>query len=251
MAKVKETYNNLIDLCILLEEKPEFTGNAEEMFRYLLTDYFFKTEISQSKGLEMLLNDLKPPEPLKGKKSLFEVQLDDLEPEITGTTVNDSLAGRIMLAPQFLKAFYPHHAPSFGKLPEDVKFELMDRIKEKNLCIIEAFKKMARDRESDKNRKIITLIALILKNISQKTGRPLAKLERPADSIIRASFAKSDEIFNGSQRQISDLSDDVKIKDLLKTFFVIRQFSEIAELAQLYRIELSRYRKRGIKTGTS
>jgi hypothetical protein len=251
MAKIKETFNNLIDLCIILEEKPEYTGKADEMFRYLLTDYFFKTEVNQSKGLELILNEFKIPELLKGKKSLFEVTLDDLEPDIGGTTVNDSLAGRIMLTPQYLKSFYPHHAPSFGKLPEDVKFELLDRIKEKNKCITDAFNKMTKDRESDRSRKVITLIALILKNISQKTGRPLAKLDRPADAIIRDAYSKSDEVFNGSQRQIAELSDDVKIKDLLKAFFVIRQFSEIAELAQLFRAELSRYRKRGIKTGTS
>ena len=47
-----------------------------------------------------------------------------------------------MLSQQYLKAFYPHHAPSFNKLPEDVRFELLDLIKERNETILTAFEKM-------------------------------------------------------------------------------------------------------------
>ena len=66
------------------------------------------------------------PHSLTACKSLFDISIDDLASFVRGTTVNDSLAGKIMLSQQYLKAFYPHHAPSFNKLPEDVRFELMD-----------------------------------------------------------------------------------------------------------------------------
>ncbi len=251
MAKVKETFNNLIDLCITLEEMPEYTGKADEMFRHLLTNYFFKQETYQSKSIELILNEYKVPESIKGLKSLFELGLEELKNHVEGSTFNDSLAGKVLLSPQYLKAYFPHHPPSFSKLPEDVKFELLDRIKEKNGSIIAAFEKMEMDKQADKSRKIITLIALILKNICKKSGKPLAKISDPAEVIIKKIFNNTSEVFNGSQRQFSELGDDTKIKELLKTFFVIRQFSEINDLTRLYRAELTRYRKRGIKTGTA
>jgi len=250
MAKIKETYNNLIDVCIILEEKPEYTGKAKEIFKNLLTDYFFKLEIGQSKSLEFFFGDFPMPEFLADKQSLLGIPIDDLKHYINGNSINDSLAGKIMLSNQYLKSFYPHHVPSFSKLPEDVKFELIDKIKEKNKYIISAFEKMNLDGEADRKRKIITLVALIMKNICRKTGRPLGKLNMPVEELIRKTYNIADEVFNGSQRQIAELGDDIKIKELIKAFFTIRQFSEINELAKIYRDELTRYKKRGIKTGS-
>ncbi len=151
-----------------------------------------------------------------------------------------------MLSQQYLKAFYPHHAPSFNKLPEDVRFELLDLIKERNESILKAFEKMLVDREADKKRKILTLIALILKNIHLKTGSPFNKLSRPAEDIIRDIFSHTDEVFSATQKQITEIKDDTKIKQIVKTFFMVKQFKDITEISAMFKDELERYRKRTI-----
>jgi hypothetical protein len=153
-----------------------------------------------------------------------------------------------MLSKEFLKHQYPHHAPSFGKLPEDVRFELIDDIKEKNSLIINAFSKMFKDLETTKERTVITLIALILKNIHRKTGRAINKLDEPAETIIKNIFPNTDSVFCGDQKQMGQLSDDSNIKDLVKKFFIIKQFAEITELAELFNDELSRFKRRWVKS---
>jgi hypothetical protein len=220
------------------------------MFRHLLTNYFFKQEVSQGKSIELIFNNLPLPDFLKKKKSLLEVTSEEIRDYVEGTVINDSLGGKVLLSAPYLKVFYPHHMPSFNKLPEDVRFELLDKIKEKNSNIIAAYNKMNLDKEADRKRKILTLVAIILKNVCRKSGRPVANIESSVEESIRKIFRNTDEVFNGSQRQYAELSDDTKIKDFIKTFFVVRQFKEINELAGIYKDELSRFRKRGLKIGT-
>ncbi|MCP4134188.1 MAG: hypothetical protein GY754_24660 [bacterium] len=248
MAKQKgESFNNLIDVCICFEENPELAGHSNEMFKQLLTDYFFKESSRENKRLEMFFDDLSLPPFIEGKSSLFDIDTNELATFVNGQGVNDSLAGTFMLSKAYLKTFFSNHPTSFKQLPDDVKYDLIDQIKDKNENIISAFEKMNLDKEADKKRKIITLLALILKNLQRKSGRPIRKLEKPAKDIIRSIFNNTDEIFSGSQIQMSDLSDDTHVKELIKSFFIIRQFKEITEMAERFKTELERYRKRGLK----
>jgi hypothetical protein len=246
MAKKENSFNNLIDECMKLNEAPDVAGKAPEQFIRILSGYFFGSEAGLNRGLELFLNNLEPPDFLKGAASLFEIDIDRLKSYINGNSLNDSLGGKIMLSPQYLKAFYPHNPPSFNKLPEDVRFELMDLIKEKNGAIIAAFEKMMMDRGADRKRKVLTLVALIIKNVHLRTGSPLNRLPKPAEEIIRSIFNSADEVFTAGQRQMADLRDDTKIKQLVKTFFMVKQFKEITDVADLFREELERYKKRTV-----
>jgi hypothetical protein len=227
-----------------MQDDPERPATAREEFVWIIGEYFFKQEKEASRSFELIINNMESPAFLDGVKSLFELNMEDLTSFVRGTTVNDSLAGKIMLSQQYLKAFYPHHAPSFNKLPEDVRFELLDRIKERNDNILSAFEKMLVDRDADRKRKIITLIALILKNIHLKTGAPFNKLPKPAEELIRGIFIHTDEVFTASQKQVAEIQDDTKIKQVVKTFFMVKQFKDITGTAALFKDELDRYRKR-------
>jgi hypothetical protein len=246
MLKKGESYNNLIDVCLKLVEDPELRGKAKDQFIRLLTDYFFLNEKKENRSLELFLSNLESPSFIGEAKTVLEIPIDKLSSYVKGNTINDSLAGKIMLSQQFLKAFYPHHAPSFNKLPEDVRFELMDAIKDKNENIIAAFEKMMTDRTADMKRKVITLVALIIKNTHKRSGAPLNKLSKSVEEIIRSTFHNTDEIFTASQKQMADLQDDTKIKQIIKSFFMIKQFKDITDIADLFKEELERYRKRTI-----
>ena len=244
MQKKAETYNNLIDICIEYEEDPELEGDAQKMFNRLLSGYFFRYEVSESKAMEFFLSDFSPPPFLEGAGTLYNIDVDELRLYVQGGMINESLAGSIMLSPPYLKSFYANHPPSFSKLPEDIKFELIENVKEKNEQIIYAFEKMVADIDADRKRKIVTLAALILKNIHHRSGRPMNRITRPVDEILSSVFHDADEIFTATQKQVTDLKDDTKIKELVKTFFVVKKFREITEITDMYKGELDRYKKR-------
>lgn len=244
MAVKNGGVNNLIDVYIAMRDNPELGKDVREQFHWILGEYFFKQEKESNRNFELFINNIESPAFLGSLTSLFDISLEELSTFVRGTTVNDSLAGRIMLSQQYLKAFYPHHAPSFNKLPEDVRFELLDLIKERNETILKAFEKMLVDREADKKRKVLTLIALILKNIHLKTGAPFNKLQKPAEDIIRGIFSHTDEVFSANQKQIAELQDDTKIKQIVKTFFMVKQFKDITEISAMFKDEMERYRKR-------
>jgi len=208
--KKAETYFNLIDVCIALEEDNAVAGNAPAMFKKLLTDYFFKREIEESKKMEIFFNNYKNPAFLEGKTSLYSIDLEEFKNFIEGESVSESLCGNIMLSKNYLQSFYTHHVPDFKKLPEDIKFEIFDKVKAKNNCIIGAFQKMSEDKNADKNRKVIALVALILKNIYKKTGQPFNQLPS-VDETISTTYRNCQEVFNSSQKQVSDLKSDSKI----------------------------------------
>jgi hypothetical protein len=246
MAKKNDSYNNLIDVCLKMFDDPEISGSVKKQFIRLLTDYFFQNEKNENRSVELLLNNVETPPFLDSLNSIFDADLEEMGAFVRGSTTNDSLAGKIMLTPQYLKAFYPHHTPSFNKLPEDVRFELMDAIKEKNETVMSAFEKMHVDRDADKKRRVLTLVALILKNIHHRTGAPFNSLPRSAEEIIRETFHNTDELFTASQKQLADLQDDTKIKQVVKTFFMVKQFKDITGIADMFKEELARYKKRTI-----
>ncbi|MBP7734996.1 MAG: hypothetical protein KA369_03395 [Spirochaetes bacterium] len=246
MAKKDESFNNLIDEYLKMVEDPNHPGGVGGQFNRLLTDYFFINEKNENRTLEQFLEKIEPPEFLGSAKSIFDMDIENLRGYVRGPSTGESLAGKIMLSQQYLKSFYPHHAPAFNKLPEDVRFELMDAIKDKNETIITAFEKMMSDRDADRKRKVLTLIALIIKNIHYRSGIPLNKLPKNVEEIIRETFLDTDEIFTASQKQMADLLDNTKIKQLVKTFFMVKQFKDITGIAEMFIAELERYRKRTI-----
>lgn len=248
MPPKKESYNNLIDFCLSMEADEEISDDRAVLFSKVLAEYFFKKETKESKNFNAFLSDLDVPDFIKNTESLLDIDINKLEQYVNGESVNASLAGKIMLSTQYLKAFYSHHSPSFSKLPEDIKFELIDKVKEKNSVIISAFKKMGIDKDSDTKRKIITLIALILKNVHRKTGRPLKNTETSAVEIITSLYKNADSLFTADKIQTTDLKDDSKIKDLIKNFFIIRQYGDIKEISEIYKSELDRYIKRRLRS---
>ncbi len=243
----RESYHNLIDVCMAFEEDPEIGGNTTLIFRKILSDYFFKKETYDSKSMEFFFENFPVPPFIAEKNSIINIDLEEMSLYIQGETVNNSLCGKIMLSSQFLKYYYPHHPPSFAKLPNDDKEELIQKVRDKNDVITNAFEKMNSDRESDKNRKVLTLIALILKNIHVKTGLPFNKLNKKAEDIIRSIFINCDDTFKASQKQTADLKDDNKIKTLVKEFFTVKKFQDIAEISKTFKNELERYRKRTLR----
>jgi hypothetical protein len=246
-SKSIEGFNNLLDACIKLEDDPQFVNNAKLIFHKLISDYFFKSEIKISKNIELFIGTLKPLACLENTKNIYDINIADFSNEISGVTFDKSIAGSVMLSGAYLKAFYPHHTPAYSKLPEDIKFELKDKIEQKNTAIIESFNKMKADMEADSRRKIVSLIALIIKNIHLRSGLPLCTLQKSAEEIIRGIFNCKDDIFTASERQNSELRDDSRIKDLVKIFFEVRQFKEIAEISEMYKNEFDRYRRRVLR----
>ncbi|RPI94633.1 MAG: hypothetical protein EHM32_06560 [Spirochaetales bacterium] len=243
----KETFNNLIDICIQMEENPDLAGNAKEMFRQLLAEYFFRSDVYDSKKIAYLIENMALPDFLGECRSLIEIDMDRLRAFIEGDSINDSLGGRIMITADYLKSFYPHHPPAFNKLPPDVREELLRKVKNRNLLIIDAFEKIMTDRAADRSRKVITLVALILKNIHRKTGLPLNPPGAPAETVIRGIFAHCDDVFNAKQRQVAELNDDTKIKEIIKAFFTVKKFQDLAGITKLFKVELDRYRKRALR----
>jgi len=239
-------FNNLIDVCLQVEDDPAVTGKVKDQFIWIIREYFFQEEKSAGKNIELVINNLPPPQFLSPGTRIFDINLDDLKKYVMGNTFNDSLAGKIMLSQPYLKVFYQNHPPAYTKLPEDVRFELMDVIKQKNAAILSAFEKMHVDRNADKQRKMLTLAAMILKNIHQRTDAPFNKLQKPAEEIIRSIFLNTDEVFTASQKQVADLSDDTKIRQLIKSFFTIKQFREITAITAMFKEELERFRKRTV-----
>lgn len=238
---------DLIDSCIDAERDPEISGNAVEIFRRLMITYFFREETEENKGFTLFLEKMELPGFLGGYTSIFDVDLSELKRSIDGETTNDSLCGKIMLSSHYLKAFYPHHPPSFAQLPADVKPELLTNIKTMNADIYQAFEKMKKDEAADRNRKILTLIAMILKRIHVKTEFPLNKLTRKAEDIIREIYEDCDDAFRATPKQLAELRDDTRLKTLIKTFFSIRKFQEISEMATIFKDEFERLKNRTLR----
>ena len=245
-----DTFNNLIDICIDYENDLQKSRDATEIFKYLLHEYFFRKVTAETKALQKTIDNVKVPVAISNASSIVKIDLDKLREELTTGVITDTLCGKIILSEAYLKHFYPNYPPVFGKMPEEEKFELMEKVKSKNLSILQAFEKIEHDIMADKNRKVITLIALIIKNVHLRSGRPLAKLDKPANEIIASIFREVDQIYVASGRQNANLLDDANIRELLKKFFTIYQFSDFTELGIQYKNELERFRKRALKAST-
>ncbi|TAL37395.1 MAG: hypothetical protein EPN93_05855 [Spirochaetes bacterium] len=243
----KESFYNLIDYCIEIEGQEALSGNGAEMFRKLLIECFFQKEITESRKIENMFKNMKMPAFLQDAGSILEIDIETLSAYIQGEMLKDSLSGGIYTSSEYLKIFYPHHAPSFGKLPSEVQQEILNAIKSKNKTILEAFEKLKSDSAADKSRKVLTLIALVIKNVHLKTGFPLKDLGRKSEDTIRGIFGNCDEVYRGQQRQQADLDDDKKVKQLIKEFFVVKKFQDIADMAELFKAEFERYRKRALR----
>lgn len=239
----KESFKNLIDFCIDANSKEELSENGPELFKYLLTDYFFKTE-SAEKTMLNCFKKFKIPEFVENIKSLFDINIDDFETYVNGNTINDSLTGQVFLSSSYLKTFYSNHPPEFKSMPPDIQSELIEKIKEKNKLIIDAYKKLVADIEATKKRTVQKLVALLLKNLHKKYGTQFVDLNNDANTIIQEIFLNGDEIFTAKPNQVSDLNDDSKIKDLIKKFFKVKQFQEIQENSENFKNELKRFEKR-------
>jgi len=242
MARVERTttYRNLIDLIISYEEKK--VGN-EELFQKILMEYFFKKECEEKKVFTFV-KSFETPEFIKNAESIADIDINEFTMFVEGSDFPESLAGTIMLSKPYLKTFQQNHQPEFSKLPAEVQLQMRDDIRERNTKILKAFTKMHNDREADRSRTILRLVALILKNIQIRTGLPFSDMKTSAEEAIRDIFRDSDEIFTATKPQIAEMTDDKHIKALVKAFFVIRRNQDMAEISEHYRTEFERYRKR-------
>jgi hypothetical protein len=237
----KITFLNLIDRVLVLENGGKV--KADEVFRKLLSEYFFKTECSEKKVLNVI-KGLELPSFLTASESLLEVDYDQFAGYVKGSYVTDSLSGKVILSKPFLQIFYRDHPPEVAKMPSDVQLEVLSSVKYRNGQILYAFQKMHDDVVADKQRTVTGLIALILKNIRMRTGISYSELDRPAAGIISDIFKNSNDRFTASQEQTNDISDDKHIKALIKEFCVIRKNSELTEMADLFKKEFERYKVR-------
>lgn len=236
------TYHNLIDAIIDIEEDPDSRDPARG-FPRLLCEYFFAEETSENKAIAGYIYQLPVPEVIK-QKGLLKLTPEDIRPLVEGENLNDTLCARIMLQPAYLKYAFPHHSPTFSKMPPDIKGEIIKLIKERNQMVLNAFQKMQQDIQATKERTIKTLIALILKNVHLKTGMPFAKISEPVGQLIEKNFNFCNETFIASNKQIHELNDDTKIKILLKSLFVVKRFDELTELTQTFKTEAKRFTRR-------
>ncbi len=227
------TYHNLIDAIIDIEEDPDSRDPARG-FPRLLCEYFFAEETSENKAIAGYIYQLPVPEVIK-QKGLLKLTPEDIRPLVEGENLNDTLCARIMLQPAYLKYAFPHHSPAFSKMPPDIKGEIIKLIKERNQMVLNAFQKMQQDIQATKERTIKTLIALILKNVHLKTGMPFAKISEPVGQLIEKNFNFCNETFIASNKQIHEINDDAKIKNLLKSLFVVKRFDELTELAKVFK----------------
>lgn len=234
---------NLLDLSFAIDEDPELAGNMDEVFHYLLTDVFFK-RAGEEKTMMNFFNNYETPHFIETASNLREVSADEIRNFTEAETINDSFAGEIMLSKPYLKTFYQNHQPEFSKLPSEVKMELIDLMKKKNEEFIGAFEKMHEDIEADKKRTILALVALIIKNIYLRTGKALKDHDDSIVTLIKKHIDYADDVFTGKQRTIKDLTDDTKIKAIIKEFFLVRKFDEIVELSDLFKKEIKRFQKR-------
>jgi hypothetical protein len=243
----KHTFHNLIDLVLSYGEKKM---RSDDAFRAVLLEYFFRKESTEKKFVSFLKGFEFPPF-IEVAPSLSEIDMDQFTHYVNGTSSVDSLAGKILLSKQCLKIFHQNYPPEFKKIPTDVQIALLDEVKARNDGLVSAFRKMAADRAADRARTMLTLVALIFKNIRMRNGITLMEIKRTAPEIIREIFPDADAIFRASEPQNAELTDDLKIKALIKAFCVVRRNSDLAEVTSLFKSEFGRYRIRALHAFSS
>jgi hypothetical protein len=243
----KETYYNLLEFSFVLDDDPECAGKGEDIFEKLMLNYFFKNE-SEEKAVQAIFKTFNTPDLFKDIKTIREISVDQIREMVEADTINDSFAGKIMLNKKYLKTFYPHHQPEYKKMPTEVQMKILDKIKEKNESIINAFEKMYKDQEADRKRTVLTLVALAIKNVHLRTGFPLKKTKEPVEQIIRNEFDNADEIFNADPKVMTHLNDDKSIRKIVKEIFKIKKHSDIVDVSKMIKSEFSRYEQRLLKS---
>ncbi len=236
----KKTFHNLIDSVVALESQGMKTP---EVFRTVLTEYFFRKQSEEKKFLSFM-KGFDFPAFIEVTPSLLDVDMDQFRAYVEGTTPIDSLAGKIMLSKQYLRVFHSNYPSEFNKVPPNDQLELAEEVKNLNQGILSAFEKMKEDRSADMKRTMLTLVALIIKNIHLKNGVVLSQVKGSALEIIRGIIFDADDIYRATQPQNAELSDDLKIKSLIKAFCIVRKTSDLADITAMYREELERYRLR-------
>jgi hypothetical protein len=237
----KTTFLNLIDRIIILEKGGK--ARSDDVFRKIMMEYFFQRECEEKKVLA-LLKSFDLPVFFESKNSLLDLDHEQFTTFIKGNMTNNSFPGQILLSKQYLKSFHPNYPSELSKMPPDEQMEILTEVKDKIARIIAAFDKMREDIEADKQRTVLTLVALIFRNIHIRTGIAFTNLERLASDIINEVFKGSESVFIASPEQCAELSDDRNIKALIKEFCVIRKNRDLAEIADLFKKEFERYKIR-------
>jgi hypothetical protein len=237
---LNESFNNLLEFALLTDENKSVDDNGDAIFQHLMTQFFFKQECREKKILG-LFKKLETPVQFSNIRKITEIPLAEVEALVQAETINETFAGKIMLSKQYLKSVYPQHEPEFKRLPTEVQLPLIDRIKDKNSNIIQAFKKMYSDIDGDKKRTVLKLIALVIKNVHLKTGFPLKKTKRPVVEILKEQYNGYEQIFNGDPSVVADLNDDKKIRFLAKEFFLVHNHKDIVEIGDLLKKEFQRF----------
>lgn len=237
-------YNKVLDIIIDQINNPEIAGSPNGMFKYLMVNYFFREEVSDNKNFNIFLTHYNFPNFDPSINDLREIDVKTISNFINGSDVESSLCGQIMLSKNYLKSFYPNHVSEYLKLPHDIRMEMRANAEERNNSIIAAFEKMHQDIAADKKRKVLSLVALVLVNISRRTGRQLKNTDQSAEKIIKAHFSNYKETFSGNETQMADLNDESIVRDLLKYFFVIKSYGELKAISDMFKDEVERFRKR-------
>jgi len=235
-----ESFYNLLEFVLTMDENPSISGNDKAIFEHLMIEFFFKHECEE-KSILAIFKNMELPAQFKGLKSLLYMPIDSVSDFVNADTINDTFAGRVMLSRRYLKCVYPLQEPEFKMLPVEIQLPLIDRIKDKNKNIIKAFEKMHKDIEDDRNRTVMKLIALVIKNVHLKTGFPLKDTKRPAVEIIKENYNGCAQIFNGDPDVVVDLTDDKKIRLLAKEFFLVHSHKDIVEISDLLKKEFKRF----------
>ncbi len=241
---MSESCNNLLDIIISQKDSPRFKNCPAELFRYLLINYFFRKEVFDSRPFFLFLEKFPMPEIFSSADDIRDLDPDTVDAAINDETVENSFCGRIMLSKNYLKIFFPNHIPDYYKVPNDVRLEMRAAADSRNRLIVSAFRKLHRDMERDQERKLITLVALIIINLHRRTGWTLINTDKSPEHIIRLHFDRPDDIFTGSEVQMAALNDDSVIRSLLKHFFVVKSFRDMKILSDEFRNEADRFKKR-------
>lgn len=241
---MEKSYNNLLDIIIEQEKQPQYMGNPSELFRYLVMNCFFKIEAEENRQFHTFLERFDIPFGFSTVKSLLEMDVELIRTIINGESIDKSFAARIMFSKIYLKYFQPHHPNDFSKIPNDIKIEMRREAISKNEAIVAGFQKAHDDMNADKKRTVLALIALCMKNINRRTGRPIRNIDMPIADIIREHMPDCDDIFKGSPTQLVLLHDVAVVRNILKRLFVIKSYSELKKVSDLFLEEVERFRKR-------
>ena len=71
-------FNNLIDVCLQVEDDPAVTGKVKDQFIWIIREYFFQEEKSAGKNIELVINNLPPPQFLSPGEARIRLETREL-----------------------------------------------------------------------------------------------------------------------------------------------------------------------------